>query len=196
MPRHPCAMRTPLPDRRCRASGWPASRRRTIWCWGGSRPSTDRYRVRRRWSSRCRSAAAGVGQPAARSEGGAPGDEMIALLSWQSRPPVIAAMPVAIARQASAPSISAMRCSSISHRGILQPRIGHALLLAGEARGGIGRLVIGVTRGEEERLARLAIFGARGAAAHRLRGGAPASLVIDRSWPVLRFIMPMPLPGG
>ena len=115
-----------------------------------------------------------VGQPAARAERRAAArrhDRPV--WSWHSSAAVIAAMPVAWSRHASAPSSSAIRSSSICDGRVLQPRIGHALLLAGEARGGVAGAVVGIARGEEERLAVSPNSRARGAAAHRLRRGAP-----------------------
>ena len=56
---------------------------------------------------------------------------------------------------------------------VLQPRIGHARALAAEARGGLLGIVVGIARGEEDRLRRLAEFGPQRAAAHRLRRRVP-----------------------
>ncbi len=56
---------------------------------------------------------------------------------------------------------------------VLEARIGHPRSLAREPVGDGLRVVIGIARGEEQRFAGLAMLAAPGAAAHRLRRGAP-----------------------
>jgi hypothetical protein len=65
------------------------------------------------------------------------------------------------------------------HRRVLEPGIGHPLLLAGKARRGVACLVVAIARGEEQRLRRLAIFAAGGAAADGARRGTP--ILSDRT---------------
>ena len=59
------------------------------------------------------------------------------------------------------------------HRGVLQARIGHAVVFTGKARGDGGGIVIRVARGEEQGFRGLAHFRTPRAAAHGLRCGAP-----------------------
>ena len=58
---------------------------------------------------------------------------------------------------------------------VLQAAVGHARLLAVEARGGIFGAVIGIARGQEQGLGRFAELAARGAAPDGERGRAPAA---------------------
>src|SRR3546814_15041656 len=59
------------------------------------------------------------------------------------------------------------------HGRILEARMGHAVLGAREARRGIARAIVRITRRKEDRLRRFAPFGARRTAAYRLGRGAP-----------------------
>src|SRR3546814_14287602 len=61
------------------------------------------------------------------------------------------------------------------HGRILEARLGHAVLGAREARRGIARAIVRITRRKEDRLRRFAPFGARRTAAYRLGRGAPIS---------------------
>ena len=54
--------------------------------------------------------------------------------------------------QASAPSSAARRCSNIVHRRVGEAGVDDALLLVGEARGGLLRVVEDEAAGEEQRL--------------------------------------------
>ena len=114
-----------------------------------------------------------VGQPAARSKGGARRDDMVALieLAQQGR-----------RHRRHAGRLRAARLSPLHQRDpllqhldrrVLQPRIGHTGLVAGKARGDRGGIVISVAGGEEQRLAGLAMLAAPRAAAHRLRRWPP-----------------------
>ncbi|PAV68457.1 hypothetical protein WR25_17441 [Diploscapter pachys] len=114
-----------------------------------------------------------IGQPAARSERRAPADQMIARLqlTQQHRGHRRHARCHRPARLGP----FQQRDPLFQHfdRRILQTGIGHPLLLTREPRRGIARLVVGIARGEEQRLARLAIFAAGRAATDGQRRGAP-----------------------
>ena len=114
-----------------------------------------------------------IGQPAARSERRAPRDDMVAglKLTQQHRGHRRHARRHRTARLSAFEQSDAV----FEHldRRILQPRIGHADLFAGEARGGIGGAIVRIARCQEQSLGGFAPFAARSAAAHGLRCGAP-----------------------
>jgi hypothetical protein len=60
------------------------------------------------------------------------------------------------------------------HGRVLKPAVGHPRPLAAETCGGLLGIVIAIATGQEDRFRGLAIFGARGAATHRKRGGTPS----------------------
>ena len=174
MPVRPARGRRRIRDRRYPASDWPGSRRRTPWYWAGSplptrhcrAPSTTVWVIPKRVQH--------IGEdPAARAERGAPGDHVIALRSMHSSALVIAAMPLACALHASAPSIAAIRSSSIATVGFWKREYCMPAACAGEAVGDGLRVVVAIAAGEEQRLAGLAMVGAPGARAHGAGGGAP-----------------------
>jgi len=114
-----------------------------------------------------------IDQPAARTERGLGGDD------------VIACGELAEERRGHRGHAACLRAAGFGafeqgnalfqhlHCRVLQARIGHALFLAGKARGDGGGIVVGIARGEEQGFGGLTHFRTPGAAAHGLRCGTP-----------------------
>ena len=92
--------------------------------------------------------------------------------TWPIRAAVTAAMPLAVARAASAPSSSAMRASNIATVGIREARVDEARVLALEAGLGGFHRVVDEPLGQEHGFGGLAEGGPHGAAVHQAGGRA------------------------